>query len=207
MLSDRKKRLEKEIDEINRLISGKEKLPMTLPPKEPSWYSGTWVERTVDHPDFHQWRAYTISMAFAGLTMGGIIGYSDGKELLQEEWKRASHNPLTASQFNTNARKILGQSVFRSSLVYSYRLALYTGLFCGVELGLKHNVFGDRPVVNRTIAGFTIGSIAGYQIRHRTGPTSVLLGSILGSGIGMLSGVLDNGITWIFDSSRENKQQ
>eukprot|EP01133_Synstelium_polycarpum_P013700 gene13700-16143_t len=132
-------------------------------------------------------------MGFSGLVMGGIIGYSDGLEAMQEQLKRASFNPLSASEFKMNARKVLGQSVFRTSLIYSYRLSMYTGVFMATDLLLKNNVTGDKPLVNRTIAGCVVGTIAGYHTRKRAGPNAILLGSILGTGIGLASGALEIG--------------
>ncbi|EFA80738.1 hypothetical protein PPL_06324 [Heterostelium album PN500] len=205
LLANRKKALEKEIDDINRLIQKKERLP-DAPTNH--WYqSYPLIDKTVSHPDFDVWRINTILMGFSGLAMGGIIGYSDGLQAIKDQLKRASHNPLSASEFQMNGRKILGQSVFRTSLIYSYRLSLYTGLFLGTDLLLKNNVIGDKPLINRTIAGCTVGILAGYHIRHRAGPNSILLGSILGSGIGFLSGAMDIGISKIFDSGDSDQKR
>ncbi|EGG19698.1 hypothetical protein DFA_00276 [Cavenderia fasciculata] len=179
-LAERKKKLEKEIAEIDKVIKGG-KLGKE---KHQDWYEKyPAFDSLLAHPDFHLWRNYTMLMGFAGLGVGGIIGYRDGLDIIRDQLKKASYNPLSGpSEFGMNSRRIIGQNVVRGALIYSYRLSLYTSIFLGTDLAIKNNVTGDQPLISRTIAGSVVGG--------RAGPSSIGLGCVVGTATGMLSGIL-----------------
>jgi len=211
-LEKRRQELEKEISEINSILSGTAPRSSLIPEAnkpvvpEKHWYSDYKIlNDTFTHPDFEKWKNSTTIIGLTGLVYGGATGYTDAVQYIKESIAKNVNNPMNLSSIQLNARRTIGLMVFKNSLLYSYRLGLYSGVFLGVESILKNNVFGES-LLNKTIGGTTVGIITGMHIRKKGGPvafgSSVAIGSVLGFMIGVSDLLLD---TYIFKKDKEQQ--
>ncbi|KAF2077213.1 hypothetical protein CYY_001467 [Polysphondylium violaceum] len=199
-LEKRKLELEKEIYEINSILSGtaprSTKVSEANKAPEKHWYSDYKIlNDTFNHPDYDKWKKSTSIIAFTGLVYGGATGYTDAVQYIKESIAKNVNNPMNLSSIQLNSRRTIGLMVFKNSLLYSYRLGLYSGVFLGVESILKNNVFGES-ILNKTMGGTAVGVITGMHVRKRGGPiafgSSVAIGTVLGFLMGASDILLDN---------------
>ncbi|KAN0042434.1 hypothetical protein ACTFIV_004999 [Dictyostelium citrinum] len=206
LLEKRRKELEKEISQINEVLNKKGNVNLGKSKSIEPWYASyPKLNAIFSHPDFHDWQKFTSMMSMAGLVMGGLHGYSEGKKYIRESIAKSVHSPLSISSVQLNQRKTLGIMVFRSSLIFSYRCGLYTATFLGTDYLLKNNVFGES-LLNRTLAGTAIGALSAFHMRKRGNlvvPISICMGTTIGFVTGCADLLVDKSFRKIEQLTRE----
>ncbi|KAM9998614.1 hypothetical protein ACTFIY_008268 [Dictyostelium cf. discoideum] len=210
LLEKRRRELEKEINEINQALNKKGSSSLTKSKPKESWYTSyPKLNSFFSHPDFRDWQKFTSIMSIAGLVMGGLHGYSEGKKYIRESIAKSIHSPLSISSVQLNQRKTLGIMVFRSSLIFSYRCGLYTATFLGTEYLLKNNVFGES-LLNRTLAGTAIGVLSAFHMRKRGNlvvPISICMGTTIGFFTGCADLLVDKSFRKIEQLKKESENK
>ncbi|KYR00194.1 hypothetical protein DLAC_03351 [Tieghemostelium lacteum] len=207
-LSQRKRELENEIKEINTILQKNNNIQLQSPLKE-AWYNQyPLIKNTLEHKDFAEWRSITTFMGFTGAFLGGFIGYKDGIAHIKQSISKAVHNPLNISQIHMNSGKIIGTMVFRTSLVYCFRLTLFTGMFKGLDSIIKNQFFnGKDNLVSTTVAGTSCGLLTSFYIRKRSGPSGAFSAVVLGAGIGFGTSLINMFLnSYVFPKDDQNKQ-
>ncbi|KAK5580089.1 hypothetical protein RB653_000102 [Dictyostelium firmibasis] len=211
LLEKRRVELEKEIKEINEVLNRKGNVNLGKPKLKEPWYEKYPTANALfSHPDFHDWQKFTSLMSIAGLVMGGLHGYSEGKKYIRDSIAKSVHSPLSISSVQLNQRKTLGIMVFRSSLIFSYRCGLYTATFLGTEYLLKNNVFGEGSLLNRTLAGTAIGALSAFHMRKRGNlvvPLSICMGTTIGFVTGCADLLVDKSFRKIEEFTRESENK